>query len=130
MSPAGRLCLLTIIGLVLLTRGKAQLSSPPGPSAPSPALSTLLGGQPVGLDALPVASLTTEPALGSGGPGEEAGVTPSLSTSDLHGRFQRVWPEPVLLSFLHFTSKKNALSLVWRGDGYQLSTRQPGALGS
>lgn len=47
MSSSGHLRLLTILGLILPIRGKAQALSPPCPT-----LSALLGGQLVGLDAL------------------------------------------------------------------------------
>lgn len=53
-----------------------------------------------------------------------------METSELGGRFHRVWPEPVLLSSVHPSSKKNSLRLIWRGDRCQFSTQQPANLGS
>ena len=132
MSPCGRLCLLVFVGLILPIRGKAQPLTPPCCRAPSPASSACVAGWAAGEFGCSVLCPQSplELAPGSGGPNKGAKVTPCLDTSDLGGCFQRVWPGPVLLGILCFTSKKDSRSLIWQGDGCQFPTWQPGTLDS
>lgn len=101
------------------------------PRAPNPTWSATAGWA-AGEFGCPVLCPQPPPELapGSRAPQKEDRVTPFSGTSELGGRFQRVWPEPVMLSSLHFTSRKSSLSLIWQGDWCQFSTQQPGNLGS
>lgn len=131
MSPSGRLCLLTIVGLILPTRGKAEPLSPLCPRVPH---LEYTGGGWAGAQWISIACPVSLPSYrGStrkwGLGGGDRGYT-------LFGHLAPGWPLPMSLAracpaeHLHFTSKKNSLSLVWLGDWCQFSTEQPGTLGS